>query len=307
MKKLIRVGSRESKLAVNQTKLVIADIKRHYPELEFEIVTMKTTGDIILDKSLDKVGGKGLFVKELDIGLRNKTIDMAVHSLKDMPMQTPEDLPIVCFTKRENPFDALVLPDGAKNVDLSKPFGCSSARRKLQLELLYDKVTVKGIRGNVLLRLSKVDSGEYAATVLACAGLNRLGLDGRITKVFNEQEMIPAAGQGILAVQGRAGEDLSFLGCADDPAARIAATTERAFVRRLDGGCSSPIAAFAKLEGQTIQLCGLHYDEKTKRHIKGIKEMPASDPETLGKALADELAEKLGKGESLCNREKYGW
>ena len=294
MKKLIRVGSRESKLAVNQTKLVIADIKSHHPELDFDIVTMKTTGDVILDKSLDKVGGKGLFVKELDIGLRSKTIDIAVHSLKDMPMQTPEDLPIICFSKRENPYDALVLPDGSNDVDLSKPFGCSSARRTLQLELLYENITVKGIRGNVLLRLSKVDGGEYAATVLACAGLNRLGLDGRITKVFSEREMIPAAGQGILAVQGRAGEDLSFLGCADDPAARIAATAERAFVRQLDGGCSSPIAAFAKLDGQTIRLFGLHYNEETKRHIKGVKEMPVSKPETLGKALADELAGELG-------------
>ena len=294
MKKLVRVGSRESKLAVNQTKLVIADIKSHHPELDFEIVTMKTTGDIILDKSLDTVGGKGLFVKELDIGLRSKTIDIAVHSLKDMPINTPEDLPIICFTKRENPYDALILPDGVKYVDLSKPFGCSSARRTLQLQLLYDTITVKGIRGNVLLRLSKVDSGEYAATVLACAGLNRLGLDGRITKVFTEREMIPAAGQGILAVQGRAGEDLSFLSCVDDPGARTAATAERAFVRRLDGGCSSPIAAFAKPDGKTICLFGLHYDEKTKRHVKGVKEMSATQPEALGTALADELLAKLG-------------
>ena len=294
MKKRIRIGSRESKLAILQTKLVIADIKRHHPQLEFEIITMKTSGDIILDRSLDQIGGKGLFVKELDVGLRNKTIDIAVHSLKDMPMQTPDDLPIISFTKRENPYDALVLPDGTDGVEWLKPFGCSSARRKLQLELLYENIMVKGIRGNVLLRLAKVDGGEYAATVLACAGLNRLGLGGRITKVFTEREMIPAAGQGILAIQGRAEEDLSFLRCADDPDARAAALTERAFVRQLDGGCSSPIAAFAQLSGQTIRLYGLHYDEKTKRHIKGVREMPVSAPEALGRALADELLLKLG-------------
>ncbi len=293
MKKIIRVGSRESALAVRQTKLVIEEIKRHHPDIEFEIVTMKTSGDIILDKSLDTVGGKGLFVKELDIGLRSKTIDIAVHSLKDMPMLTPDDLPIVSFTKRENPYDALVLPKGAQSPDLSKPFGCSSARRKLQLEQLYKNITVKGIRGNVLLRLSKVDSGEYAATVLACAGLNRMGLEGRVSKVFTEREMIPAAGQGILAVQGRAGEDLSFLHCADDPDARAAALTERAFVRRLDGGCSSPIAAYAKIIGQSVRLIGLHYDEKTKRHIRGTMDMPVSDAETLGRKLADVLMEEL--------------
>ncbi len=294
MKKIVRVGSRESRLAVKQTQLVLDEIKKYHPDIEFELITMKTSGDMILDKSLDQVGGKGLFVKELDVGLRNKTIDIAVHSLKDMPMITPEDLPILCFTKRENPYDALVLPEGAGHVDLSKPFGCSSARRTLQLGLLYDGVTIKGIRGNVLLRLQKVDSGEYAATVLACAGLSRLGLTNRITKVFTEQEMIPAAGQGILAVQGRADEDCSFLNCVDDAAARLAATTERAFVRRLDGGCSSPIAAFAQINGQLLRLHGLHYDETTKRHIKGIMEMPAAQAEALGCKLADELIAKLG-------------
>ena len=294
MKKIVRVGSRESRLAVRQTQLVLDEIKKYHPDIEFELITMKTSGDMILDKSLDQVGGKGLFVKELDVGLRNKTIDIAVHSLKDMPMITPEDLPILCFTKRENPYDALVLPEGAGHVDLSKPFGCSSARRTLQLGLLYDGVTIKGIRGNVLLRLQKVDGGEYAATVLACAGLSRLGLTNRITKVFTEQEMIPAAGQGILAVQGRAGEDCSFLSCVDDAAARLAATTERAFVRRLDGGCSSPIAAFAQIDGQLLRLYGLHYDEATKRHIKGIMEMPATQAEALGYKLADELIAKLG-------------
>ena len=294
MKKIVRVGSRESRLAVRQTQLVLDEIKKYHPDIEFELITMKTSGDMILDKSLDQVGGKGLFVKELDVGLRNKTIDIAVHSLKDMPMITPEDLPILCFTKRENPYDALVLPEGAGHVDLSKPFGCSSARRTLQLGLLYDGVTIKGIRGNVLLRLQKVDGGEYAATVLACAGLSRLGLTNRITKVFTEQEMIPAAGQGILAVQGRAGEDCSFLSCVDDAAARLAATTERAFVRRLDGGCSSPIAAFAQIDGQLLRLYGLHYDEATKRHIKGIMELPATQAEALGYKLADELIAKLG-------------
>ncbi len=254
---------------------------------------MKTSGDMVLDRSLDEVGGKGLFVKELDIGLRCGQIDFAVHSLKDMPVVTPDDLPIVGYTKRENPFDALVLPAGAKAVDLSKPFGCSSARRKLQLEQLYPGVTVKGIRGNVLLRLDKVDSGDYAATVLACDGLNRMGLQNRMTKVFTEDEMIPAAGQGILAVQGRRGDELTYLACVDDFPSRLAALAERAFVRRLDGGCSSPIAAFARINGQSIELHGLNYDEASGRHSIGVMEMQANDAEKLGSTLADKLKQTL--------------
>jgi hydroxymethylbilane synthase len=293
MKRLIRVGSRESKLAVTQTQSIINIIKTHHPELEFEIVTMKTSGDMILDRNLDEVGGKGLFVKELDIGLRSGQIDFAVHSLKDMPMLTPEDLPVVSLSVRENPYDALVLPRKAGEVDLTKPFGCSSARRKLQLERLYPGIAVKGIRGNVQLRLQKVDSGDYAATILACAGLNRMGLQHRISKVFTEKDMIPAAGQGILAIQARAGEDHTYLRCVNDPASQIAFSAERAFVRRLDGGCSSPIAAYAKISGGQVILHGLHYDEETGRHAVGVMEMPVAEAEKLGITLAEQLLAKL--------------
>jgi hydroxymethylbilane synthase len=293
MKRLIRVGSRESKLAVTQTQSIINIIKTHHPELEFEIVTMKTSGDMILDRNLDEVGGKGLFVKELDIGLRSGQIDFAVHSLKDMPMLTPEDLPVVSLSVRENPYDALVLPRKAGEVDLTKPFGCSSARRKLQLERLYPGIAVKGIRGNVQLRLQKVDSGDYAATILACAGLNRMGLQHRISKVFTEKDMIPAAGQGILAIQVRAGEDHTYLRCVNDPASQIAFNAERAFVRRLDGGCSSPIAAYAKISGGQVILHGLHYDEETGRHAVGVMEMPVAEAEKLGITLAEQLLAKL--------------
>jgi hydroxymethylbilane synthase len=293
MKRLIRVGSRESKLAVTQTQSIINIIKTHHPELEFEIVTMKTSGDMILDRNLDEVGGKGLFVKELDIGLRSGQIDFAVHSLKDMPMLTPEDIPVVSLSVRENPYDALVLPRKAGEVDLTKPFGCSSARRKLQLERLYPGIAVKGIRGNVQLRLQKVDSGDYAATILACAGLNRMGLQHRISKVFTEKDMIPAAGQGILAIQARAGEDHTYLRCVNDPASQIAFSAERAFVRRLDGGCSSPIAAYAKISGGQVILHGLHYDEETGRHAVGVMEMPVAEAEKLGITLAEQLLAKL--------------
>lgn len=293
MKRLLRVGSRESKLAVIQARLVMETIQRHHPEVELELVTMKTSGDIILDRNLDEVGGKGLFVKELDLGLRSGQIDFAVHSLKDMPMETPEDLPIVALTARETPFDALVMPEGVRELDLSKPFGCSSARRRLQLEALYPGMTVKGIRGNVLLRLSKVDSGDYAATVLACAGLSRLSLQNRITRVFSEQEMIPAAGQGILAVQARAGEDHTYLRCVDDTASRIVSAAEGEFVRLLNGGCSSPIAAYARLEGEGLRLFGLYYDEESGRHVTGSTAGPTQNAAALGAALAQQLKCKI--------------
>ncbi len=293
MKRMIKVGSRESKLAVIQARHVIDSIKARHPELEFELVTMKTTGDVILDRNLYEVGGKGLFVKELDIGLRSGKIDIAVHSLKDMPTVTPEDLPIVSFTKRENPYDALVMPKGVDKIDISKPFGCSSARRKLQLEKLYPGMSAKGIRGNVLLRLEKVDGGGYAATVLACAGLNRMGLQDRISRVFSEREMIPAAGQGILAVQARAGEDHTYLECVDDFEARTASMAERAFVRRLDGGCSSPIAAFAKIYSSNLRLYALYYDEKSGKSVTGELEMPISDAEKLGITLAEKLFKEI--------------
>ena len=185
-KRIIRVGSRESTLAVAQTRIVMEQIQAHHPELELELVTMKTTGDKILDKALDKIGGKGLFVKELDRALREGRIDISVHSLKDMPMQTPEDLPLLAYAKRGNPFDCLVLPEGVTEWDKTQPAGCSGHRRRIQLQGLYGEVPVKGIRGNIHTRLQKLDSGEYGALILACAGLERVGLQRRIqSRIFS--------------------------------------------------------------------------------------------------------------------------
>ena len=210
MRKVI-IGSRESKLAVIQSEMVKAYIEEHAPMTQVEILTMKTTGDKILDKTLDKIGGKGLFVKELDKALLEKKSDISVHSLKDMPMEVPSELPLVAFSKREDPRDVLVLPQGETELDLTKPIGCSSQRRILQLKSIYPNAVCKSVRGNVQTRLSKLDSGEYSALILAAAGLKRLGLENRISRYFEPEEMIPAAGQGILAVQGRAGEDVSCL------------------------------------------------------------------------------------------------
>ncbi|HML37191.1 MAG TPA: hydroxymethylbilane synthase [Bacillota bacterium] len=301
----IRIGSRESKLAVIQSELVMELIRQAHPEIELELVTMKTTGDRILDRSLDKVGGKGLFVKELDQALRDGRIDIAVHSLKDMPMDTPEDLPLLAFSKREDPRDVLVLPLGAHTAEDQAPetggaaafnigvpgapdksIGSSSARRSLQLRRSYGGISTAVVRGNVLTRLSKLDNGDYCALVLAYAGLKRLGMENRVSKVFEPSEMIPAAGQGIMAIQGRAGEDYGYLDCVNDEDAKTEALTERAFVRALDGGCSSPIAAFAQAKGGEVKLTGLYYIEGRDDYITGEISGMREDGEALGEQLA---------------------
>lgn len=332
-KKTIVIGSRESKLAVIQSEMVMERIRTCHPELSVELVTMKTTGDMILDRRLDEIGGKGLFVKELDQALADGRIDLSVHSLKDMPMEISPEAPIVAFSKREDPRDVLILPqdssqegkavqdglrsqggeaaqDGLRSQegkatqefmpnggpqdevpepDLSKPFGTSSRRRALQLADLYPGSSAKSVRGNVITRLAKLESEDLCGLILAGAGLIRLGLSHRISRIFSTQEMIPAAGQGILAVQGRAGEDYSYLDCVEDGESRMAALAERAFVRELDGGCSAPIAAYGQLKSGRLELTGLYFDEKTGYCVVGRDSASPEMTELLGIRLARRL------------------
>lgn len=291
-KNKIVIGSRESKLAVLQSEMVRDYIKKQNPELEVEILTMKTTGDIILDRTLDKVGGKGLFVKELDKALMDGKSILSVHSLKDMPMEVPQELPLLAFSKREDPRDVLVLPEGVTELDKNKPLGCSSLRRTLQLKKIYPDMEVKSIRGNLQTRLRKLDEGQYSGLILAAAGLKRLGLEARINRYFTADEIIPAAGQGILAVQGRKGEDYGFLDGYCDTDAWAAGSAERAFVKLLDGGCSSPVAAHAEVYGEEIYLRGLYYNEKDGSYVTGTLRGQRKDAEKLGRELAETLREK---------------
>ena len=281
MMDVLRIGSRESRLAVLQSELVMERIRALCPGLTLELVTMKTTGDKILDRTLDQVGGKGLFVKELDAALLDGRVDLTVHSLKDLPMEVQPGLPVVAFPPREDPRDALVLPEGESIWDRTKPVGCASLRRKLQLEKLFPGVAVRPVRGNVLTRLQKLDRGEYGALVLASAGLKRLGLEHHIARYFEPSELLPAAGQGILAVQVRADADYPFLAGLDDPDARACALAERAFVAALEGGCSSPVAAHGTVEGEVLTLTGM--DEGGNRAaLTG----PRAQAEELGRTLA---------------------
>lgn len=304
MKKNVIIGSRESRLAVIQSEMVKEYIEKNNPELSVSLLTMKTTGDIILDRTLDKVGGKGLFVKELDKALAEERSDLSVHSLKDMPMETPEALPLIAFSKREDPRDVLVLPKGAAEMDKSRPIGCSGPRRILQLKELFPDCQFKSVRGNVLTRLEKLDRGEYGALVLAAAGLKRLGLADRICRYFEPEEIIPAAGQGILAVQGRKDEDYSCLDGFEDRDSALAAKAERAFVRTLNGGCSSPVAAHGTVSGDQMLLRGLYYDEETETYIKGTMTGSAEEAEGLGRKLAQKLVQELQENgrRSQCGR-----
>ncbi len=297
----IRIGTRESRLAVLQAEIVADYIRRCCEGKEPQLVTMKTAGDRILDRTLDRVGGKGLFVRELELSLREGHSDLSVHSLKDVPMEVPEDLPLVAVSAREDVRDVLVLPKGTTEINNKLPLGTSSPRRMIQLRRLFPGMEIKSVRGNVLTRLEKLDDGEYGGLVLAAAGLKRLGLADRISRYFTVEEMLPAAGQGVLAVQGRVGEDYGYLDGFFDSDTASCVLAERSFVRALNGDCSSPIAAYAEIlpkdEGQMeenpeysmLKLTGLYAEEGSREYriasVWGVKE----EAERLGRELAKEM------------------
>ena len=293
----IVIGSRDSKLAVVQAQMVIDFLRGAHPGCEVGLATFKTTGDKILDRRLDQIGGKGLFVKELDSALRAGSCDYTVHSCKDLPMEVPDDLPLVCFSSREDPRDVLVFPQGASEPDWSLPIGTSSRRREIQLRTLFPEVTFASVRGNLQTRLRKLDEGGYGALVLAAAGLKRMGLADRIGRYLTVDEVIPSAGQGVLAVQGRVDADASLFDGFADVDVADAVLAERAFVARLDGGCSSPIAAHAQVDGDSIVLRGLYYDEELQEARRGSVEGTRADAISIACDLADRLRD--GEGETL--------
>lgn len=288
----IKVASRESLLAVVQANMVIDSMRAACPGAEIELLTMKTTGDRILDRTLDKVGGKGLFVKELELALREGRADVTVHSMKDMTMEVPDDLPVVAVSQREDPRDALVLPEGAGALEPGKPIGCSSFRRAAQLAALFPGVEIKPVRGNVQTRLRKLDGGEYGALVLACAGLRRLGLESRISRIFSTDEILPAACQGILAVQARADFDPAPLAAFHDPETAVIAAVERAFVRALDGGCSSPVACYCTRDKDALTITGFVVDEAGTPRRRTV-----TTSVTDGVHTAERLANEMKNGE----------
>lgn len=296
MRSFVRIGSRESILAVRQAEIIRERILAYDPEISVEIVTMKTTGDKILDKSLEKIGGKGLFVKELDRALLDGRIDIAVHSLKDVPMEVNPDLPLLAYSRREDPRDVLILRRGLDRLPENAVVGTSSRRRALQMSKLFPGCTFRGIRGNVHTRMRKLEEEGYDATLLAAAGLKRLGMEHVIGRYFSTEEMIPAAGQGILAVQGRRGETFGWIPALDDPAGRAAACAERQFIRTCGGGCTSPSAAYAEVSGGELRIRGLYYDENSGEYREGELCADISRAEQAGEALARRLMEDQAAG-----------
>ncbi len=208
--KIIKIGTRKSSLACRQAEIVAGYIENACEGYSARLVTLVTTGDKILDRKLDAIGGKGLFVKELDIALRNKVTDLSVHSLKDVPMEVPKDLPMIGFSAREDVRDVLVLPKGKSGYDYGAPIGCSSNRRALQLKELYSDAEVKNIRGNVLTRLEKLDGGEYGALVLAAAGLKGLGFPGASAGIFLRKRWFRRQVRGFSAYRAGPGRTIPF-------------------------------------------------------------------------------------------------
>lgn len=294
MQSVIRIGSRKSKLAVLQAEIVKKRILQFHPELEIEIVTMKTTGDKILHQSLEKIGGKGLFVKELDHALMEGRIDLAVHSLKDMPSEISKELPVFAFPKRGDPRDVLVYSEQAVKTGRLQIIGTGSRRRQIQMAERFGDCRFEGIRGNIRTRLEKLETESYDALVLAAAGLQRLGLESRIGRYFDVEEMIPAAGQGILAVQGRKGENWIWEEILDHRETRAAALAERQFIAELGGGCTSPVAAHARTKGEELCLSGLYYRESDGRFFKEKIAGTCQKAQEAGALLAKEMRRKYG-------------
>lgn len=292
---VIKIGSRESLLAVRQAEIIRDQIRRCDPQTEVEIVTMKTTGDKILDKSLARIGGKGLFVKELDRALLDGSIDIAVHSLKDVPMETDPAIPILAYGDREDPRDVLLYRPGIDTLPKQAVIGTSSRRRMIQMERLFPGCAFRGIRGNVQTRMKKLESEGYDGTLLAAAGLKRLGMEHVIGRYFSTDEMIPAAGQGILAVQGRKGESWEWLSKLNSETSRAAALSERAFVRATGGDCTSPCAAHAQVRGRELKLTGLYYDETAGEYSVDVTVADTDQAEDAGKRLAERMMEKARK------------
>jgi hydroxymethylbilane synthase len=257
----IRIGTRGSKLALTQSEWIKEQLEMHHSGIRVDLIKIKTTGDKILDTPLSKIGGKGLFVKEIEEALLEKRVDVAVHSMKDVPAQLPGDLMLSTFPPRENPSDALIAQEGCTLEQLPKGarVGTSSLRRGAQLLHFRPDLELVSLRGNVDTRLNKLKSGDLEAIILATAGLNRLGLSGVITQAIPFHQLLPAVGQGVLGLEVRRDDDetIALLDFLDHTDTRTAVTAERAFLKTLEGGCQVPIAGFARMKGETLSFEGL--------------------------------------------------
>jgi hydroxymethylbilane synthase len=307
MRKHIKIGTRGSLLATTQSTWVKKQIEAEHPGITVDLVKIVTKGDKILDVPLAKVGGKGLFVKEIEEALLRKDVDLAVHSMKDVPSELPAELHLGIIPPRENPHDAFIsakfprfdaLPQGAT-------VGTSSLRRRAQIAALRSDLEIVDLRGNLDTRLRKLDEGKFQAIILAAAGLNRLGMSSRATGYFTSEEMLPAVGQGALGIELRKDDTellagLSFL---NDDNTAVAVAAERAFLYRLEGGCQVPIGAFAEVHEGQVKLTGLVASVDGKEVLKDSISGPDAEAQQVGTELANKLLD-MGGREILA--EVYG-
>ena len=302
MTQTVRIATRKSKLALWQAEHIQQRLEELHPGLTVELVPMSTKGDVILDTPLAKIGGKGLFVKELEVAMLEGRADIAVHSMKDLPVEFPDGLELHTICEREDPRDAFVsgkynnldeMPEGAV-------VGTCSLRRRCQVMEQFPHLVIKDLRGNVQTRLRKLDDGEFDAIILAASGLIRLELGDRITSFIPVEQSLPANGQGALGIECRSDDDamkqlLQPLQCQET---RIRVLAERAMNRRLEGGCQVPIGAYAELKGDSVYLRGLVGDPDGQQVLRDEIEGPANDAEALGTELAERLLKK-GAGDIL--------
>ena len=297
---VVRVGSRESALAIRQTEWVVARLRQAYPDTPFEVVGIKTKGDKILDVSLAKIGGKGLFTKEIETALLDGRIDLAVHSLKDVPTVLPEGLAILAVTEREDPRDVLASLRGHTLATLprSARVGTSSLRRAAQLKHYRPDLIIVPVRGNLATRLKKMEEGGLDGLVLAAAGLFRLGWADRVSEYLPEAVCLPAVGQGALAIEGRADDPVTagLVRFLLDPATATAVAAERSFLRKLGGGCQVPIGALARALDGRVHIAGVVADLEGVEVVRGEKEGPAEKAEAIGAELAAELLTNGARG-----------
>ncbi len=295
----IRIGSRKSQLALVQTHWVKDQLQQKFPHITFEVHTLATQGDKILDVALAKIGDKGLFTKELELGMLNQEIDFAVHSLKDLPTRLPDGLTLAAVTERENPADALVVHAKYKDRQIDTlpggtVIGTSSLRRLAQLRHRFPQYRYKDVRGNLNTRLIELDAGEYDALILATAGLERLSLSDRIHQVLPPEVSLYAVGQGALGIECRADdtEVLSLLKAIEHEPTRDRVLAERAFLRELEGGCQVPIGVHTQLNHQTLTLSGLVASIDGQQLIKDTVSGAPEDAELLGIQLAQVLRQQ---------------
>ena len=300
MKTHVRIGTRGSQLALWQANYIKSRIEQAFSRVTVEITIIKTTGDRITDRPLAAVGGKGLFVKEIETALMEKRIDLAVHSMKDMPGELPPGLTIGAVPERENPFDVLISKEGRNLADYPKGarIGTSSLRRGSQLKHARPDLEILSIRGNLDTRIKKLKAGDYDAIVLAAAGLRRLGQEAEITEYLSETTMVPAVGQGALCIETRENDEemAPIMDALDHGPTRVCVEGERAFLKQIEGSCHIPVACFGRIEDDgNVLLTAVVASEDGKEVIKETITSPADTIEAKGRELAKLLLENGGK------------